>query len=55
LALDELRDNEVPVEVNGLNVLIADKVKGYVDGSVIDYIQSGNAEGFAIRGSSSSC
>ena len=55
LALDEPRGSEVPVEVNGLGVLIADKVKGYVDGSVVDYIKSSNGEGFAIRGGGSSC
>jgi Fe-S cluster assembly iron-binding protein IscA len=55
LALDEPRGSEVPVEVNGLGVLIADKVKGYVDGSVVDYIKSGKGEGFAIRGGGSSC
>jgi len=55
LALDEPRGSEVPVEVNGLGVLIEDKVKGYVDGSVVDYIKSSNGEGFAIRGGGSSC
>jgi Fe-S cluster assembly iron-binding protein IscA len=55
LALDEPNGNEVPTKVNGLDVLIADKVKGFADGSTVDYIQSPHGEGFAINNGKSGC
>lgn len=55
LALDELNDSEAPVQVNGLEVLISDKVKGFADGSMVDYTKSSYGEGFTIRNSKSSC
>ena len=49
LALDELKENEETTRVNGIDVLISDRVKPYSDGNKIDYIQSTNGEGFVIN------
>ena len=48
LALDELKENEETTQVNGIDLLISDKVKLYSDGNTIDYIQSTDGEGFVI-------
>ena len=53
LALDEPNNNELPIQVNGLDVLISDKVKGFADGSLIDYINSPVGEGFTISNDNS--
>ena len=48
LALDELKENEETTHVNGIDLLISDKVKPYSDGNKIDYIQATDGEGFVI-------
>ena len=48
LALDELKENEETIQVNGIDLLISDEVKSYSDGNKIDYIQSMDGEGFVI-------
>jgi Fe-S cluster assembly iron-binding protein IscA len=48
LALDELKENEVTTQINGIDVLISDQVKPYSDGNKIDYVRSANGEGFVI-------
>jgi len=55
LALDEPKSNEMPIEVNGLDVLIEDKVRGFADGGVIDYATSSYGEGFTVRTAKSHC
>lgn len=55
MALDEPSGNEVPIKVNGLDVLIAEKVKGFTDSSTVDYITSPGGEGFTIRNGSADC
>jgi hypothetical protein len=55
LDLDDPRDNEVPTQVNGLNVLISEDIKGYADRSLIDYINSPRGSGFVVRSGNSSC
>ena len=55
MALDELKDNEQPVHVNGIDVLIADFTRPFVDGTTIDYIKQPHGEGFTITGSGGTC
>lgn len=45
----------MPVQVNGLDVLISDKVKGFAEGSLVDYTKSSYGEGFTIRNANSGC
>jgi len=54
LALDEPGGNEVPVQINGLDVLIADNVKEFTAGNTVDYIKSAQGEGFTINKSGGS-
>ena len=49
LALDELEENEETTHVNGIDLLISDKVKPYSDGNKIDYVQGTDGEGFVIE------
>jgi Fe-S cluster assembly iron-binding protein IscA len=51
MALDEPKDGEVASQVNGVNVLIADEVKGYADNRTIDYVNEPYREGFTIDAS----
>jgi len=55
LALDEPQENETPVQVNGIDVLIADSARPFVDGATVDYVKDPYSEGFIIKGSGSSC
>lgn len=55
LALDEPNDDEVLVQVNGLDVIIGEKVKGFAEGSLVDYTKSSYGEGFTIRNVNSGC
>jgi Fe-S cluster assembly iron-binding protein IscA len=48
LALDELKENEETIHVNGIDVLISDMVRPYTDGNKVDYIQSIDGEGFIV-------
>jgi hypothetical protein len=54
LALDEPSGDEKPIQVNGLDFLIADEVKMFADRSSLDYMTS-PYEGFIIRPGHSSC
>jgi hypothetical protein len=53
MALDEPADNEKPVQVNGIDVLIADSHRSLVDRTVIDYIDEPRGGGFLVKGASS--
>lgn len=55
LALDEPNDNENSTQVNGIDVLIADQVRPFVEGNKIDYINSVQGEGFIISSGRSCC
>ena len=55
MALDEPEDNEQPVNVNGIDVLIADFAKPLMDGTAIDYISQPQGEGFIITGAGGGC
>jgi Fe-S cluster assembly iron-binding protein IscA len=55
MALDEPEENEQPIRVNGVDVLIADFARPFVDGTTIDYIKQPQAEGFIINGAGEAC
>jgi len=55
MALDEPDGNEQPVQVNGIDVLIADSDKSHVDSMTINYAKQPDSEGFVISGSRGSC
>jgi len=55
MALDEPEENEQPVHVNGINILIADYVRPFFDGATIDYVKQFDSEGFIITGLGGSC
>jgi Fe-S cluster assembly iron-binding protein IscA len=48
MALDELRDNEKTIPVNGLDVLIEDYIRPYLDGYTIDFVNTPYGDGFTI-------
>ena len=48
MALDEPEDNEIPVQINGLDVLIADMVKPFIEGNILDYRKTPEGEGFVL-------
>jgi Fe-S cluster assembly iron-binding protein IscA len=48
LALDEPEENEKPVQINGLDVLISDEVKPFTDGNTLDYVKYPDGEGFVL-------
>jgi Fe-S cluster assembly iron-binding protein IscA len=50
MTLDEPEDNEQPVKVNGIDVLIADVARDLVGETVVDYISQGEGGGFVIKG-----
>ena len=54
MALDEPEENEKPVQINGLDVLIADFVRPFTDGNILDYVKNPNGEGFIIAPESGS-
>jgi Fe-S cluster assembly iron-binding protein IscA len=53
MALDEPADNEKPVQVNGIDVLIEDFTRPLVDGTVIDYVEQPSGSGFLVKGAGS--
>ena len=53
MALDEPVDNEKPVQVNGIDVLITDMHRSMVDSTVIDYVDGPSGTGFLVKGASS--
>jgi Fe-S cluster assembly iron-binding protein IscA len=53
MALDEPEENEKPVQVNGIDVLVADFARPFVDSVTVDYIYEPHGEGFVIRGAGS--
>ena len=55
MALDEPETNEQPVQVNGIDVLIEDIARPFIDGKTIDYTNEKHTEGFVINGDGESC
>jgi Fe-S cluster assembly iron-binding protein IscA len=55
MALDEPEENEQPVQVNGIDVLVADFVRPYVNDAVVDYVKQTYGEGFVLTGAGGSC
>lgn len=55
MALDEPNENEQPVQVNGIGVLINESAAPLVDDATVDYIKDEYREGFIITGAGSSC
>ncbi len=55
MALDEPDDDETPVTVNGIGVLVSEPVQPYVYGTVIDYVKESHGEGFVLHGRKDSC
>ena len=48
MALDELKKNEAPVQVNGIDVLIEEELKPHTDGYTLDFIKSTNGDHFTL-------
>ena len=55
LALDEPKADEQPIQVNGINVLIAEIAKPFTDNATVDYVKETYGEGFTITDSEASC
>ncbi len=55
MALDEPKENEQPIQVNGINVLVAEIAKHFVDNATVDYVREPYGEGFVITDSEASC
>ncbi len=55
LALDEPKADEQPIQVNGINVLVADIAKPFVDNATVDYVKEAYGEGFVITDPEASC
>ncbi len=55
MALDEPDKDELPVKVNGIDVLVTEPIQPYVKGTVIDYVKRSDAEGFVLRGGNGNC
>jgi Fe-S cluster assembly iron-binding protein IscA len=48
LTLDEPKKDETAVQINGVDVLISDEVKGISEGNKIDYVNHFYRKGFII-------
>jgi Fe-S cluster assembly iron-binding protein IscA len=53
MALDEPTENEKPVQVNGIEVLMADFARSLTDETVIDYVDEPSGSGFLVKDDSS--
>jgi Fe-S cluster assembly iron-binding protein IscA len=50
MALDEPQENEQPVKVNEIDVLLAEHARPFAEGTVVDYVKQPYGEGFIIDG-----
>ena len=48
MALDEPEQDEQPVSINGVDVLIAEMVKPFTEGNTLDYVKYPDGEGFVL-------
>ncbi len=55
MALDEPKENEQPIQVNGIDLLVNSDAQPYTSGNILDYIQSSEGEGFIIQPESGQC
>jgi Fe-S cluster assembly iron-binding protein IscA len=55
MALDEPEENEQPVQVNGIDVLVADFARPFVESTTVDYVRETRGEGFVITGAGGAC
>jgi Fe-S cluster assembly iron-binding protein IscA len=55
LTLDEPKENEKPVQVNGIDILVEDRLDPFIKGTTIDYVKNWYSEGFRISKSGSAC
>lgn len=55
MVLDEPDKNEQPLTINGIDVLIDDYERTFIDGTVIDYVKESRGEGFIINNSGLAC
>ena len=53
LTLDEPKENEIPMTINGIGVLVEDYAKMFIDDAVVDYIREADNEGFIVNNGSS--
>jgi len=49
LALEEPKENEKTIQVNGIDLLIIDELKPYTEHSTIDYVDMPGRSGLTIR------
>jgi Fe-S cluster assembly iron-binding protein IscA len=54
MVLDEPGENEQAVKINGIDILIDEYERNFIDGTVIDYVKEARGEGFIIN-SGSTC
>ena len=55
MVLDEPDKNEQPLTINGIDVLVGDYERNFIDGTVIDYVKEARGEGFIINNAGSAC
>ena len=55
MALDEPKENEQPIHVNGIDVLVEDFVRPLVDGTTVDYVNNPDGKGFVISEYGAAC
>jgi Fe-S cluster assembly iron-binding protein IscA len=53
MALDEPTENEKPVQVNGIDVLIDGSAGSLTAKTIIDYVDEPSGGGFLVKGASS--
>lgn len=49
MALDEPKQDEQPVQINGIDVLLADVEPILIDDTIVDYVKESYSEGFVIK------
>jgi Fe-S cluster assembly iron-binding protein IscA len=54
MALDEPKENEKPVQVNGIDVLMEDFAQALMDSTIIDYVDEPSGRGFVVKGDGAS-
>ena len=52
MALDEPTENEKPVQVNGVDVLIDGPARSLTNETLIDYVDEPAGSGFLVKGAS---
>ena len=55
LVLDEPEENEKPVQANGVDILVEERVNPFVKGATVDYVKNWLGEGFRISRPDSAC